>query len=166
MVFVGMMDGFIVLDEGTKSNNQTKFPKVIKGAQPITGSRPKLPEEVISSGEKLNGNSKKPTTTKLPQLMASLTQPSGRPYYPYGSHPYPFQTVGFGYNPFYQPQTNYGARPHAPQTGYGSNPYVSVIDNLNYFPPSQMFYRPSNGFQPYGADDFNQDAMFKHSNID
>jgi hypothetical protein len=175
MVYVGMIDGFIVLDADTMNKSHTKSPEIIKGnhskvPQLITGSLPKLPaEEVITSVQKLTENPIKPTTIKLPELafVSPPSSPSEHPYYPYGPHPYLFQTVGYGYNhPSYVYQTSYGTRPYAPQSGFGFNPYeMSKYDNSNGFRPNPSFSRPNYGFRPY-VGDVNQDALLQYSSIE
>lgn len=166
MIYIGMMDGFVVLDEDTIS---TKLPEVINGSssklpevnnanhpklpEVITSNGPKLPEEEVT-GQKLS--EMKPSTIKLPELAFVAPPFSGRPDYPYRPRPYPFPTTDYGYNPSYIPQPSYGARPYEPrpyepQSGYGFNPYGPQIDYSNEFRPT--FSRPSYGFQPYSNDE-------------
>lgn len=181
MVFVGMMDGFIVLDEEVINSKQSKLPKPMaltnqKLPELINGSRPEMPEEKIPpSHSKFPGRPVKPTVMKLPPLTFA-PQPFQQPRpYPYEySIPKPYTAPGgygsqFGYGhqyygfrpsyPMMPPSPNYGFRPTnammPSRPSYGYRPTYSVL------PP-----RPIYGFRPYEKDETNtydEDALLQYA---
>ncbi|KAI9551478.1 hypothetical protein GHT06_021811 [Daphnia sinensis] len=173
MVFVGMMDGFIVVDEDEMNSNPSKIPKPMaitnqKLPELINGSRPEMPEEKIPpTHSKLPGRPAKPTVIKLPPLTYA---PQQRPYpYEY-SIPKPYTAPGgygshFGYYGF---RPSYPMMPPTPD--YEFRPTYAMI------PPRPMYgYRPSYpalpprpiyGFQPYKKDESNtydEDALLQYA---